>query len=304
MARNPKPAVLAGFAVTVVLVGLNFVAVRMSNVELAPTWGAGLRFAVAAWLLALLVVVRRIPMPRGRALAGSAVYGVFMFAIFFGFIYWGLVEVPAAVGSILNATVPLMTFALAASIGLERFRWSAVVGGVTVIGGIAILAGSATLGDASPARFAAVLVACAAVAVGSVVVKWFPRNHPVATNAVGMGVACVLLLIVSALRREPWSLPDQDATWLALAFLVASSLVLFPILVWVIAEWSASAGAYVVVLAPLVTVPVGAWILGEGIGGRFALAAVVILVGVYAGTLWRGRRTAESDATGHARPER
>lgn len=287
MKDAPRPAVLVAFAATVVLIGLNFVAVRLSNVELAPTWGAGLRFLIAAWVLAIVVVMRRIPLPKGRALVGSALYGTFLLAVFFGFIYWGLVEVPAAVGSLINSTIPLMTFVLAASIGLERFRWRAVVGGLTVIAGIALMTGSTTLDAAAPARFGAVLIACAGVAVGTVVVKWYPRSHPVATNAMGMAVASVLLLAVSALRQEVWALPTQDATWWALAYLVASSLVLFPLLVWVIGEWTASASAYAVVLSPLVTVPVAAWLLDEGLGGRSALAAVVIIAGVYAGTMWR-----------------
>lgn len=287
MAGSPRPSVLLGFAAAVVLIGLNFVAVRVSNLGLAPTWGAATRFGVAALFLMVIVRAKSIPLPRGRALLGAALYGLLFFAVFFGFIYWGLVEVPAAVASLINAAVPLMTFLLAVLVGLERFRLAAVAGGVVVIGGMALLVGSVAAGDASPWRMAAVFVASLGTAVGTVVVKGFPRSHPLATNAVGMAVASVPLLAVSALLGEPWTLPARNDVWLAFGYLVLSSLVLFPLVVWVIGEWTASASAYVVVLAPLVTVPVGTWLLHETIGLRFLGAAALIFIGVYVGALWR-----------------
>lgn len=51
--------------------GTNFVAVRFSNQELPPFWGAGLRFAAAALVLSAAAALGRFPLPRGRALAGA-----------------------------------------------------------------------------------------------------------------------------------------------------------------------------------------------------------------------------------------
>jgi len=44
----PGARTLGVFALAVVLGGANFVGVRFSNLELAPFWGAGLRFSLAA----------------------------------------------------------------------------------------------------------------------------------------------------------------------------------------------------------------------------------------------------------------
>jgi drug/metabolite transporter (DMT)-like permease len=81
--------------------------VRFSNRELAPLWGAGLRFALAAALLVVVMVVLRLAFPRGRALIGSLLYGLFNFAGSFGLTYYGLVQVHAGLGQILLALVPL-----------------------------------------------------------------------------------------------------------------------------------------------------------------------------------------------------
>jgi hypothetical protein len=43
---------------------------RFSNRELAPLWGASLRFALAAALLLAVMVLLGLAFPRGRALVG------------------------------------------------------------------------------------------------------------------------------------------------------------------------------------------------------------------------------------------
>lgn len=44
---RPSGRVLLVFAIAVLIGGSNFVAARFSNRELAPFWGAGLRFGIA-----------------------------------------------------------------------------------------------------------------------------------------------------------------------------------------------------------------------------------------------------------------
>ena len=62
---------LTVFFTSSILAGGNAVAIRFSNRELEPLWGAGLRFALATALLAVVMVVLRFPVPRGRALGGA-----------------------------------------------------------------------------------------------------------------------------------------------------------------------------------------------------------------------------------------
>jgi hypothetical protein len=98
---------LTAFVTYAVLAGGNAVGVRFSNRELAPLWGAGLRFALAAALLVAVMVVLRLAFPWGRALIGSLLYGLFNFAGSFGLTYYGLVQVHAGFGQIVLALVPL-----------------------------------------------------------------------------------------------------------------------------------------------------------------------------------------------------
>src|SRR5439155_26928309 len=87
--------------------GVNAIAVRFSNQELAPFWGASFRFAIASVLLFGVMAVRGIPLPRGDALRGSLLYGLFGFAAAFAFLSWRLVNAPASVAAVVFALVPL-----------------------------------------------------------------------------------------------------------------------------------------------------------------------------------------------------
>ena len=134
---RPDRATLAAFGALVVLVGANLVAIRFSNRELAPFWGAGTRFVLAAAVFAAIVAARRIALPRGRALAGALLFGALDIAAFYALSYWGLVQVPAGQAAVIGALLPLVTLFLAVAHGLERLQhldWDRENGGGAVLG--------------------------------------------------------------------------------------------------------------------------------------------------------------------------
>src|SRR5262245_25413578 len=90
--------ILLAFAAVVLIDGSNFVAVRFSNRELDPFWGAGIRFLLGSLILWWFVVRSRLRLPTGRALAGTVVYGLLAFFVTYAFFYWGSQEVPAGLG--------------------------------------------------------------------------------------------------------------------------------------------------------------------------------------------------------------
>jgi drug/metabolite transporter (DMT)-like permease len=71
---NLDRSTLAAFVTAVIFLGVNFVAVRFSNQELPPFWGASLRSIIASSLLFGIVRLRGIAFPRGRARPCSACF--------------------------------------------------------------------------------------------------------------------------------------------------------------------------------------------------------------------------------------
>ena len=78
---RPDRLTLVAFIILVILGGSNAVAVRFSNMELPPFFGAALRFTAASLILFTVVFLMRLPLPKGRALEGTALAGLLAFCI-------------------------------------------------------------------------------------------------------------------------------------------------------------------------------------------------------------------------------
>lgn len=288
--RGADGPVAAAFVASAVLAGGNAVAIRFSNRELEPLWGAGLRFLVAAAVLWTLLTAMRLPLPRGRALTMSTLWGLLQFAGAFGFGYYALVRIQAGLGQTLLALVPLVTLLLAVAQRQERWRLDALAGSLLGLAGVAVISWG-TVGTTIPLlSWLAVFASIACFAQANVVVRLAPPVHPVAMNAIGATVGCVVLLGLSFLAREAHPLPERAQTWAALAYVaVIGSVVVFLLIVFVLQRWDASRAAYNMVLIPIVTVALSAWLDDERVRPGFAIGGALVLLGVYVGALRRGR---------------
>jgi drug/metabolite transporter (DMT)-like permease len=290
MTSHGERVALAAFVTQAVLAGGNAVCIRFSNRELAPLWGAGLRFSLAAALLLAVMAVLRLPLPRGRALTGSVLFGLFNFGASFALFYYGLVQVHAGFGQILLALVPLATLLLAVLWRQERVRSAAVIGTIFALAGVTLISND-------PLRQAPPLTSVLAVVGGSVcfaqalvIVRRFPRVHPVTMNAVGMTAGALVLLAASMIAGDPLVLPQRRETWLAIGYLVViGSIAVFLLYVVVLRYWAATRAAYGFVIIPFVTVLLSAWLDDEPVTWGLVLGGLLVLVGVYVGALRPGR---------------
>jgi len=279
-----KPPVLIAFLGIVVIGGTNFVAVRFSNSELAPFWGAGLRFGLASLILFAIVSLKHISLPKGRALLGAILYGILGFGVPYAFLYLALLQVSAGFASVIMSLLPLMTIFLAFVHGLERITPRAVFGGLITICGFALLFQD-QLGISAQIPYILAMVAGAlASAESAIVVKKFPESHPLVTNAVGMLVGAAILLVLSLITRESLTLPSLASTWIALLYLtVIGSISLFTLYLFVLSKWKASTTSYSIVLMPIVATFVSAWLEKTSITGMFLISSALVVTGVYIG---------------------
>jgi drug/metabolite transporter (DMT)-like permease len=270
----------------VLIGGLNFLLVKFSNEELAPFYGAAVRFGLAALVFVGIALVRRMPLPRGRALAGAMVYGLLNFGVGYALLYFALTELQVGTTSVIMALVPLLTLVFAVFHGQERFTGRGVLGGLLALAGITMLS-LRSLGIDAPALYMlAVFAAACAAAEASVIVKGFPRAHPVTTNAAGMGAASILLFATSIGFGESWVLPQTGRTWLVVAWLVVvGSVGLFGLFVFVIRRWTASASVYALTLMPVIAVIAGSLFAGEAITLDIVAGGLLVMLGVYIGAL-------------------
>jgi drug/metabolite transporter (DMT)-like permease len=282
---------VAIFVAIALIGGGNPVGVAIVVDELDPLWAAAVRFAAAGAIFALGMVLFRIPIPHGRALAGSLLYGMLGFFAAFTCLFWGFQETPPGTGQIIIALVPLLTLGLAIAHGLERFSPRALIGALIALGGLAFLVNDRIEANVPPLSLLAVVAGGVFLAESGVILKLTPRAHPVASNAVGMLAGSVGLVVLSAIVGDTWRAPTQPDTWAAMIFLVlGGSVAVFGLYAFLLGRWSASAVSYILLLQPLPTLVYSALLRGEPLTPALIVGGAIMLLGVYIGALSASRQ--------------
>jgi drug/metabolite transporter (DMT)-like permease len=281
----------------VVLASGNFIAVRYSNLELEPMWGAGLRFALAAALFGLLAVVARAKAPLGHDRTLTLLYGLVNFGVFYALMYWSLLHVTAGTATVVIASVPLLTLLLAAAQGLERLRGRAFIGAGLALAGIAWLTLGTSQFSGTPLALVTLVLAAAAIAQSIIFGKKIARHPPAVLNAIGMGVGAAVLLLLSLVAGERWVWPTlPEARWALLYLVTFGSVGLFGLTLLLIRRWLPSSSAYVMVVVPIVTLLLESAIAGVPITSVVVLGAVLVMVGAWFGALSGATQRGESPA--------
>lgn len=284
---SPDRITLIAFAVFVLVGSGMAIAIRFTFSELAPYWGGFLRFGAVALIFWILVFARRVPIPRGRGLLGAALFGFLSVGLAFFFVNYGLQKTQASLYQTIVAIVPLLTLIFARLHGLEILHRRSVLGALIAVVGITIaLSGTLSAGaEVSLPHIIAILIGAVCFAEAGVVAKLFPRNHPLGTNAIAMTVGMVFMLVVAVILDEPKSLPTSPGVWMALAYLVVATTILFLLYLFVLGRWTASGTSYSFVLIPIGTVALATVLVGETISLIFLAGGALVLAGVWFGAL-------------------
>ncbi len=282
--QAPGTLTISIFAVAVLLGGANFVAVSFSNQEMAPFWGAGLRFTLAGLLFIGISLALRLKWPRGRLLLLTGFYGIVTFTISYALMYWALLQVTAGMAAVVLAIVPLLTPLLASLHRLETLNRRAVLGAFIALAGIVWMTVGPEGLTLPLAGLTAILLAALSIGESVILGKKVSNNHPAMTNAVAMAVGAPVLLILSALVGETWIIPTQpEVIWSVVYLVTFGSVGLFVSFLMVVRRWTASATSYAFVLFPVVAMGLEAWLLGVPITGRSLTGAIVVMAGVWFG---------------------
>jgi drug/metabolite transporter (DMT)-like permease len=262
------------------------IAIRFTYGEMAPLWSGAARFMTGAVISWCLMFVFKLQMPKGRALIGSFLFGSLSIGGAYVLICWGLMKTTASLYQVLMALIPLLTLFFASVHGLEPLTRRGLIGSVLAVVGIAIAIGSSSGVEVAIPHFLAIIIAAGLMAEAGVVVKRYPRSHPISTTAVAMTVGSMILGVTSLLRGERWVIPTQVETWLGFGYLILiSNLVSYLLFLFILKRWTASRTSYSFVVAPLVTVLLATSLAGEQIGWNFMVGGVLVLSGVLFGAL-------------------
>ncbi len=290
----------AAFLGAVLIGGTNFIAVTFSNRELPPLFGAALRFSIAALIFYLLTRVRGLPALRRGAFLGAVLYGLFGFGFSYAGLYYALVGLSAGTVSIVMAAAPLVTLLMATLIGQEKLTIQGVIGGLLTVAGIGFLSLGSIGGDLSLVYLLSAFVGVVSASASSVVARSYRHVHPQSMNAVGMAAGAALLWVGSILMGEAWFVPVEEASWLALGWLVLlGSVGLFQLFLYIVNRWSASAATFAISAMPVIAAGLGALVLDQPITIEIVAGGLLVIAAVYIGAIRRsGQKSGEMAAKG------
>jgi drug/metabolite transporter (DMT)-like permease len=277
-------AVLALF-LTALLTGGSTVAVRIGITQMAPFWGAAVRFACASPILLAVAAARRSPLPRSRALLGPFALGILNFGAANALTYFGLQAASPGLAQLIATLNPIFTLLFARLHRLEKLRPATVFGMIFGILGVVLIIG--THGSAaSPVAVIMLVGAAAASAEGYVLVRQLPGLDPVTTAAVAMLVGALLLFCLSFSVGEPHVLPHTFSGIASLVYnIVLGSVALFALYLWLLKTSGAARASYVFLLAPVAAVCIATWLIREPVTLGLIVGGIVVLIGVYLGVI-------------------
>lgn len=273
-----------------VLWGGSFFFVGVALSALPPLTLVVLRVGLAAAILAAVLRLRGLPMPRGaatwRAFLGAAFLNN---AVPFCLIAWGQTHIASGLAAILNATTPLFGVVVAHLLTTdERLTAHRLAGVLAGLAGVAVMIGPSLLAGLGAEFLAqgAILLAALSYAFAGIYGRRFKRMGipPLAAAAGQVTAATALLLPVALLVDRPWTLalPPVPVVAAVVGLAALSTALAYVIFFRLLASAGATNLMLVTFLIPVSALILGALVLGEPVVGRQLLGMALIGAGLVA----------------------
>ena len=267
--------------------GSTWLGIKLGLRDLPPLSFAGIRFAISALILFIIVRAKRARLPgtasEWRLLAYT---GGLTITLNYALVFWGEQYITSGLAAVLSATVPLFGLPIAHQyLSTERLTVAKVAGVVLGLCGVAIVC-SGQLGVGGPLAFWAstgIILAAAATAHAGVLIKARGTQlEPSVIAGVQMAGGCIPLLAGGLiLEGNPLTFDWTPLAWAALAYLtILGSVVAFLLYYWLIRHTSVSWVMMIPLVTPLVAVVIGMVFADEAVGWHTALGGAAIISGV------------------------
>ncbi len=259
--------------------------------DLPPFTFAGLRFAIAALPLAVLMALGRRPVPHLGDWWLIAWTGLLTFSASYGLVFWGQQYISSGLAALLFATFPLFGMLLAhRALPAERMTVARAAGIFLAIAGVGVVFSKQLGGQGMLALWGsvAVLLGAAAAAYADVAVKHGGGHLDPVVLTLGQMVAGTppLLMVGYAVEGSAAAFPWTVRAAIALLYLsIVASALAFVLLYWLIQRMDVTKTMVITLVTPLIAVLLGVLVLREALTWRIVVGGTAILGGV-ALTAW------------------
>ncbi|MCY1201919.1 putative inner membrane transporter YedA [compost metagenome] len=271
------PLVLLCLLITYVVWGTTYLAIRFTLESFPPLFMMGTRFLCAGLLLAAWLAWRGTPMPSWRLLRNCAVPALFLLVGGMGLTAIAEQTISSGATTVMIGSMPIFALIWSACFG-NRPKWYEYVAIAIGSLGILVLTGGAEF-RVSTGGVVALMLAVASWSFGSQLARRLELPQGAAAFAAEMLIGGAVLMVLSALRQEPWPASvSAQAGWAWAYLVVAGSLVAFSAYMYLVSTVSQTLSASYVYVNPPVALAMGAWLGGEQIAPQTLGAVMLILV--------------------------
>ena len=273
-----------------ILWGGSFFFVAVAVGELPPLTVVVLRTGIAALTLIMILRLQREAFPFAKGAIGAFfIMGFLNNLAPFSLLFWAQTMIPSGLASILNATTPIFSIMVAHFLLVdERMAANKAIGILFGFLGVVVLLGGDLLNGASIASLGMLACLGAALAYGfaGVYGRRFKAMDLTATQvAFGQLVATTLMMVpIISIIDRPWTLPMPGFAVIAsvLALAIVSTALAYVIFFYILASAGAVNVALVTLLVPVSAILLGTLFLGEELAGRHYVGMGLIGIGLLA----------------------
>ena len=270
---------LRALAVIWLIWGLNWVIMKTANTYFPPILFVTWRFGTGALILLAVAYWRKIPLPDKKFLPWIFLTGVLMIVLNNIAAQVGMLSISAGMAAVLNYTAPLWTAILAHFTLNERLTRLKCFGIFLAILGLYVLMGLQGVDDLGAAFI--IILGAMVMAVANIIVKLkLSKSNMVQLTTWQMVFGALVLVAYSSL------VPQGEIHWCLPAVLcviyngaLASALAFF---LWnyVLTHIEASSASIATLVAPIVGVLGGVFILGEPFTVQIVAGIILIFAGI------------------------
>ncbi|MBN1680670.1 MAG: DMT family transporter [Anaerolineae bacterium] len=287
--------------------GSSFLLIKIGVEELEPLPLVSLRLGGAALIMGMLVALTRRSWPSNpRERAALVVVGLVNTAVPFTLITWGEQNIDSGLATVLNATTPLFTLAIAhVALADERITPQKAAGLIIGFLGVALLA-SRDAESSSPNSFSgqiAILGAAVCYAISGVTIRRYLHNvEPMTTAGYSTIIGGTAVVSVTLITRQPIPAVNSlsaDTLLAVLTLAVVNTAIAYFLFYRLIHAWGATRTSLVTYALPPIGVTLGAIFLDETVDWKIIAGAALIMFGIVAVNL----RMHPRHLTGHLKPQ-
>ena len=271
--------------------GTTWFFIKIGLEDLPPISFAAARFVVALIILAFIIFLQKIPLPKSKRdwkLLGLT--GILQFSVNYSLVFWSEQYISSGLAAVLQAMITVFGLALAwihlPAERITRLKVFAILLGIAGVATIFI----EQLQINSLVAFAgcvAIVIGAYAAAHASILVKAFGGNLHPASLVFGQMLCGILPLIFYGLIKEGNPLNfhwTQQAIISVLYLTIFGTIAAFWLYYWLLSEIESTKAMMISLVTPLIAIIVGAIFLGETLppqtifGGFLILASIGLIV--------------------------